>query len=62
MRKSITLLALILASCKLGPFPDEPVEQPAPSNPSGWNSPEGLRKGDAGVADDAAVPTAEPSK
>jgi hypothetical protein len=61
MPKTLVVLALLLTSCKLGPFPDEPVQQPEAPIPEGWNSPEGVGQ-DAGIANDASVPTAEPGK
>lgn len=57
MLKPLLLCALVLTSCKLGPFPDEPVEQPEAPLPSGWI---GGGAQDAGLADDAAAPVAKP--
>lgn len=54
MPKTSLLLAAFLASCKLGPFPDEPVEQPTaplPWDTAGQAAPEPQ---DAG-AHDAAI-------
>lgn len=48
MAKTTLLLALVLTSCKLGPFPDEPVERPEAPMPSGWI---GKAQADAGVSD-----------
>jgi hypothetical protein len=62
MRTTLLLLALVAASCKLGPFPDEPVQRPEAPLPSGWNGPEGVGQTDAGVSNDASVPAAEPGK
>ena len=51
MTKTALLIAVIFASCKLGPFPDEPVEQPTAPLPAGWI---GKGQPDAGVSDAAA--------
>ncbi len=51
MTKTAILLALLLSSCKLGPFHDQPVEQPSAPLPDGWI---GKGQADAGVADAAA--------
>jgi hypothetical protein len=51
MAKTALLLALVFASCKLGPFPDEPVQKPEAPQPSGWGGWVGKGKADAGVTD-----------
>jgi hypothetical protein len=60
----LILLGTVLAftACKLGPFPDEPVEQPEAPLPSGWVG-HGVSDGglsDGGLSDDAAAPVANP--
>jgi len=56
-KTAAVLLALLTVSCKLGPFPDEPVEVPTAPLPDGW-----IGKGhpDAGVGEAGAPAQRDP--